>query len=114
MGRRMRIRKILSSSFYDSAGNANDEGDDALVSNEFKLRVATGDGGVGEYNPGDNLGLQRKAPNVGDPQVAQLEPMNITQVMTELQAIQSQGPKKYCILGTRHCSFLHQQIVEML
>lgn len=70
--------------------------------------------GVGEYNPEEKLGLEREAANVGDPQVAQMEPMNITKVLTELQAIQSQGPKKYCILGTRHCSFLHQQIVEML
>ena len=74
------------------------------------MKVSTDN--VGEYRR--DLGLEREAPNVGDPQVAQLEPMNITQVMTELQAIQSQGPKKYCILGTRHCSFLHQQIVEML
>jgi len=110
---RVRSRGATLSASYDSASNADND-DDARISDEFILRVATGEGGVGEYNPGRNLGLQREAPNVGDPQVAQLEPMNITQVMTELQAIQSQGPKKYCILGTRHCSFLHQQIVEML
>ena len=110
---RMRSRGPILSASYDSASNADGD-DDARVSDELILRVAIGEGGVGEYNPGNNLGLQREAPNVGDPQVAQLEPMNITQVMTELQAIQSQGPKKYCILGTRHCSFLHQQIVEML
>ena len=23
-------------------------------------------------------------------------------------------PRKYCILGTRHCSYLHQQIIELL
>lgn len=71
-------------------------------------------GGVGEFSKAEKLGLQRETANVGDPQLAQLETMNITKVLTELQAIQSQGPKKYCILGTRHCSFLHQQIVEML
>ncbi len=75
---------------------------------------AAGGGGVGGYNPAEKLGLEREAAIVGDPQIAQIEPMNITMVLTELQAIQSQGPKKYCILGTRHCSFLHQQIVEML
>ena len=115
---RMRSRKFSSSSLYDGAEYANAECDDqARVSDKLRLRVATDDsggGGVGGYNPGGNLGLQRPAPNVGDPQLVQLEPMNIAQVMTELQAIQSQGPKKYCILGTRHCSFLHQQIVEML
>lgn len=76
--------------------------------------MAASNGGVGGYNPTEKLGLEREAAIVGDPQVAQLESMNITMVLTELQAIQSQGPKKYCILGTRHCSFLHQQIVEML
>jgi len=72
---------------------------------------------VGEYDFERKLGLQRQTAVVGAPQAILEEDaslMNITQVMTELQAIQSQGPKKYCILGTRHCSFLHQQIVEML
>lgn len=76
--------------------------------------TAAGGGGLGDFNPDEKLGLERETANVGDPQTKQLEPMNITKVLTELQAIQSQGPKKYCILGTRHCSFLHQQIVEML
>ena len=70
--------------------------------------------GVGDYSKEERLGLERDAANVGDPQLQVAEPMDITKVLTELQAIQSQGPKKYCILGTRHCSFLHQQIVEML
>ena len=75
---------------------------------------------VGDYDFDKKLGLQRKTAVVGAPQTvvddydSEISKMNITQVMTELQAIQSQGPKKYCILGTRHCSFLHQQIVEML
>ena len=69
---------------------------------------------VGGSSKEEKLGLERETAVVGDPQVAQMETMNITSVLTELQAIQSQGPKKYCILGTRHCSFLHQQIVEML
>ena len=69
---------------------------------------------VGGSSKEEKLGLERETAVVGDPQVAQMETMNITKVLTELQAIQSQGPKKYCILGTRHCSFLHQQIVEML
>ena len=32
----------------------------------------------------------------------------------ELREIQGQGPRKVCILGTRHCSYLHQQIIELL
>ena len=31
-----------------------------------------------------------------------------------MREIQGQGPSKYCILGTRHCSYLHQQIIELL
>ena len=78
---------------------------------------------VGGYDPiKEKLGLKRQTAVVGAPQVSyeedlediEISKMNITQVMTELQAIQSQGPRKYCVLGTRHCSFLHQQIVEML
>lgn len=78
------------------------------------MAVTTGGGGLGEFNPDEKLGLERETAVVGDPQTKVAEPVNITDVLTELQAIQSQGPKKYCILGTRHCSFLHQQIVEML
>ncbi|EEC45495.1 predicted protein, partial [Phaeodactylum tricornutum CCAP 1055/1] len=39
---------------------------------------------------------------------------SVTSILKELAAIQQQGPQKYCILGTRHCSFLHQQIIELL
>ena len=34
--------------------------------------------------------------------------------MKELKAINQEGTRKYCILGTRHCSYLHQQIIELL
>ena len=88
--------------------------DDSNNSYNSEPILAANSVSVGGYSPEEKLGLQREAAIVGDPQVAQLESMNITMVLTELQAIQSQGPKKYCILGTRHCSFLHQQIVEML
>jgi hypothetical protein len=93
-----------------------DTGDDEVS----KTQPITAGKGVGDYDFERKLGLQRQKANVGAPQTlvydedSEIAKMNITQVMTELQAIQSQGPKKYCILGTRHCSFLHQQIVEML
>ena len=35
-------------------------------------------------------------------------------MLRELREIQGSGPSKYCILGTRHCSYLHQQIIELL
>lgn len=87
---------------------------------ESKTQPIIGRSDVGNYDFERKLGLQRQKANVGAPQTvvydedSEIAMMNITQVMTELQSIQSQGPKKYCILGTRHCSFLHQQIVEML
>jgi len=39
---------------------------------------------------------------------------SVTTILKELAAIQAQGRQKYCILGTRHCSFLHQQTIELL
>lgn len=35
-------------------------------------------------------------------------------VLQELSAIQSDGPRNVAILGTRHTSYLHQQIIELL
>lgn len=35
---------------------------------------------------------------------------SIEAILKELAEIQNQGPKNYCVLGTRHCSFLHQQV----
>ncbi|KAJ8607620.1 hypothetical protein CTAYLR_005765 [Chrysophaeum taylorii] len=35
-------------------------------------------------------------------------------MLRELREIQDGGPRSYCILGTRHCSYLHQQIIELL
>uniref|UniRef100_A0A7S1B8N1 Uncharacterized protein n=1 Tax=Corethron hystrix TaxID=216773 RepID=A0A7S1B8N1_9STRA len=79
-----------------------------------------------EPEPGDDrLSPSRKASDpmaipkrellVGNPQQkVQAKSPSIDTVMKELAAIQQQGPRKYCILGTRHCSFLHQQIIELL
>lgn len=35
-------------------------------------------------------------------------------VLQELAAIQADGPRNVAILGTRHASYLHQQIIELL
>jgi len=81
-------------------------------------RISTDDGydGLGEYDPSENLPQsQREVPNVGDPQLRVKEKeRSVTNILKELAAIQQQGPQKYCILGTRHCSYLHQQIIELL
>jgi hypothetical protein len=70
--------------------------------------------GLGEYDPSDGLRKEREVV-VGDPQLRLKEKeRSVTSILKELAAIQQQGPQKYCILGTRHCSYLHQQIVELL
>jgi hypothetical protein len=82
--------------------------------NELPLqptRAAKSD--VGGYDPGESL--RREEVNVGEPQIKVIEKeRNVTSILKELAAIQQQGPQKYCILGTRHCSYLHQQIIELL
>ena len=72
--------------------------------------------GLGEYDPSENLPqTERAVPNVGDPQLRVKEKdWSVTNILKELAAIQQQGPQKYCILGTRHCSYMHQQIIELL
>jgi hypothetical protein len=73
------------------------------------------DRNVGGYDPSERLSPEREV-NVGDPQIKVMEEkeFSVTSILRELAAIQQQGPRKYCILGTRHCSFLHQQIIELL
>lgn len=71
---------------------------------------------LGEFDPSRKIPLKRPEKTiVGDPQRKVLkEKYSVTAILKELAAIQQQGPQKYCILGTRHCSFLHQQIIELL
>ena len=67
---------------------------------------------VGGYDPSERIG---EGINVGDPQIkVQEKEFSVTSILRELAAIQQKGPQKYCILGTRHCSYLHQQIIELL
>jgi hypothetical protein len=80
---------------------------------ELKIREGRGDKNVGGYDPSERIGGSDV--NVGDPQIKVMEKeRSVTSILRELAAIQQQGPQKYCILGTRHCSFLHQQIIELL
>ena len=39
---------------------------------------------------------------------------SVSTILKQLESIQQGTPKKIVILGTRHCSFLHQQIIELL
>lgn len=68
--------------------------------------------GLGGYDPSERIGEGIK---VGDPQVKEEEKeCSATSILRQLAAINQSGPQKYCILGTRHCSYLHQQIIELL
>jgi len=93
----------------------------AAISVTTETTIATyskddGYDGLGEYDPSENLPqTQREVPNVGNPQLRVKEKdWSVTNILKELAAINQQGPQKYCILGTRHCSYLHQQIIELL
>lgn len=68
---------------------------------------------LGEYDAGEDL-RGGTSVVVGDPQQKPQKEMSVSSILKELAAIQSQGPQKYCVLGTRHCSYLHQQIIELL
>eukprot|EP00537_Pseudo-nitzschia_pungens_P013815 CAMPEP_0172391584 /NCGR_PEP_ID=MMETSP1061-20121228/7949_1 /TAXON_ID=37318 /ORGANISM="Pseudo-nitzschia pungens, Strain cf. pungens" /LENGTH=334 /DNA_ID=CAMNT_0013122241 /DNA_START=84 /DNA_END=1088 /DNA_ORIENTATION=- len=105
-------------------GNGNDEKEGpsvvviAAAGSPSRIKIpqsGTDDGydGLGEYDPSENL--PQNVANVGDPQLrVKVKDPSVTDILKELAAIQQQGPQKYCILGTRHCSFLHQQIIELL
>jgi hypothetical protein len=70
--------------------------------------------GISEYDRSEGIRPEREVV-VGDPQIRLKEKeRSVTSILKELAAIQQQGPQKYCILGTRHCSYLHQQIIELL
>ena len=55
-----------------------------------------------------------KSTDVGNPQIKAEKNIGMEDMLRELREIQGDGPSKYCILGTRHCSYLHQQIIELL
>lgn len=101
-----------SSSDNDSIELPPDETAAALETQDIQ---GSGDAGVGDFDPARNLPQPRREVNVGNPQIKVVtKERSVTSILRELAAIQQQGPQKYCILGTRHCSFLHQQIVELL
>jgi hypothetical protein len=71
---------------------------------------------IPEFKPSEKLEIKRpEKMNVGNPQIlVDDKDFTVTDILRELAAIRQEGPQKYCILGTRHCSYLHQQIVELL
>jgi hypothetical protein len=79
------------------------------------ISMANIKGGLGEFEPDKKIPIKREV-NVGDPQqrVVKDKEMSVTSILRELAAIQSSGPQKYCLLGTRQTTYLHQQIIELL
>jgi hypothetical protein len=85
--------------------------------NNGNIRNSNND--VGGYDPSEGIEVSERSKEksmVGNPQQVQVreKEFSVTSILKELAAIQQQGPQKYCILGTRHCSYLHQQIIELL
>lgn len=93
--------------------NENQNGDAQSSSSSPTSSTKRTDRNVGGYDPSEQIGGETV--NVGDPQLkVEEKEFSVTSILRELAAIQQEGPRKYCILGTRHCSFLHQQIIELL
>jgi len=58
--------------------------------------------------------LKPETLSVGEPLPRPEKKMEIEDMLRELREIQGDRPRGYCILGTRHCSYLHQQLIELL
>lgn len=96
----------------NSKNNENGDDNSNLSSENIDIQMREDLGG---FRPSKRLPLKREEVLVGDPQKKiKKKEKSVTSILKELAAIQQQGPQKYCILGTRHCSYLHQQIVELL
>ena len=96
--------------------NTDNSDDEEQRQQQQQQQQPQNQGGLGEYDPSENLPeRQREVPIIGNPQLRVKEKdYSVTNILKELAAIQQQGPQKYSILGTRHCSYLHQQIIELL
>lgn len=100
-------------SLYAQSRTSEDDSLDVEKCEPAAVSASRTDQDVGGYDPSERIG--REAVNVGDPQLkVEEKEFSVTSILRELAAIQQEGPRKYCILGTRHCSFLHQQIIELL
>jgi hypothetical protein len=101
-----------------TAGDDDDDNDAQFMNiDNARKAMQKKDRGPGSYDPNDKFGeqFQREKINVGDPQLKVVDKeRSVNSILQELAAIQRKGPQKYCILGTRHCSYLHQQIIELL
>lgn len=92
----------------------NDSSSSSDVNNNVNNKKSDDDGRLGAYDPSERLPGRGDTVLVGDPQIKVKKEISVSSILKELAAIQQQGPQKYCVLGTRHCSYLHQQIIELL
>lgn len=58
--------------------------------------------------------IPTKTPNVGSPQRSPSKTYSLDSILLELAQISNSSPSTISILGTRHCSYLHQTIIELL
>ena len=74
------------------------------------------DGAEGDDDAAPGVAIPSEPAEPGEPQAIDTRASNITiaTVLKELASIQQNEPSKIVILGTRHCSFVHQQIIELL
>ena len=70
----------------------------------------------GDEDAAPGVAIPDEPAEPGEPQAIDTRASNITiaTVLKELASIQQNEPSKIVILGTRHCSFVHQQIIELL
>ncbi|GMH61729.1 hypothetical protein TrST_g13008 [Triparma strigata] len=95
--------------YCDSSRSTDD--DNKLAATEDNTSLSTPSS---SSSSSSSTTIPTKAPSVGDPQKREKVEYSIDSIMKELKAINQEGTRKYCILGTRHCSYLHQQIIELL
>jgi len=96
-----------------------EEGKEYVIVEEDSISTAAANRNrqeIPEFNPSEKIEVRRKDKlNVGNPQIlVKDKDLTVTDILLELAAIQQEGPQKYCILGSRYCSYLHQQIIELL
>lgn len=119
-----KINTIDGESDQKDGVKVNDNEQKPVTSSDESCTVVTGfnkdatvgfsEDGLGRFDPSKKIRVKREV-IVGDPQLKlKKEEKSVAEILTELAAIQKQGPQKYCILGSRHISFLHQQIIELL
>mmetsp|Transcript_46052 Transcript_46052/g.104025 ORF Transcript_46052/g.104025 Transcript_46052/m.104025 type:complete len:261 (+) Transcript_46052:168-950(+) len=89
-------------------------GDQAEMSDRNPLKRDVGKPLRTQSEGDGTLTIPKEAAVVGTPQKKEEKSYDIETILKELQAIQNTGPKKYVILGTRHGSFMHSQIIELL